>query len=93
MVGIMSSMAKFTGSRSSFSCVGNSCYINGTIRLTKKGEVMEICANSSCNNVAEIEKVLDAPFSMTSTGSQSQRVVRVCSNCDEQDKRMERLER
>lgn len=54
---------------------------------------MEPCANSPCNNIAEVDKTLEAPFSMTSTISRSKRVIRICSVCNEHDKRMKELER
>jgi hypothetical protein len=50
---------------------------------------MEQCANIGCTNPAEVEKVIDAPFSMTSTASNSKRTMKVCLFCAEQMERNE----
>lgn len=53
---------------------------------------METCFTSVCNNLAEIEKILEASFSMTSTYSNSKKVVKICAVCHEQDKRMNNID-
>lgn len=49
---------------------------------------METCENSLCNNPAVVEKVIDAPFSMTSTSTKSRVVKKICLPCHNQDIRM-----
>lgn len=49
---------------------------------------METCFTPYCLNPPIVEKVIDAPFSMTSTATNSRRVVRICAECAEQDRRL-----
>lgn len=52
---------------------------------------MEQCDNLGCTRQAEVEKIQDAVFSMTSTSTQSQRKIKICIPCAEQEVRMEQL--
>lgn len=48
---------------------------------------METCSTKFCTNIAEVEKLIDAPFTMTSAASQSIQVIRICRRCAAQDER------
>lgn len=43
---------------------------------------MQICAYSSCINPAEVEHIIEAPFSMSGTSTNSRQTVKVCKPCD-----------
>ncbi len=49
---------------------------------------MEQCNTTGCVRPAAVESTLYAPFSMSSTSTQSKRTVKVCIQCAEQEKRM-----
>lgn len=43
---------------------------------------MQTCAYSPCNNLAEVEHIIEAPFSMTTTSTNSRQIVGLCKPCD-----------
>lgn len=45
-------------------------------------------ATKSCRNPAVMEKVIDAPFSMTGSSGDQKKTVKICEACAAQDERM-----
>ena len=45
-------------------------------------------ATKYCQNPAVMEKVVDAPFSMTGTSSAQKKTIKICEACAAQDERM-----
>ena len=43
---------------------------------------MQPCAFTPCNNPAEVDHALEAPFSMFGTSSLSRQIVKICKPCD-----------
>jgi hypothetical protein len=49
----------------------------------------EVCeATKFCQNIALVERIVSAPFSMTGTSSQQKKKIKICNACAAQDERM-----
>ncbi len=52
---------------------------------------MEQCDTPGCTKPARLISIIGADISMTGTSTLSERVVKLCEDCDAQDKRMAEL--
>jgi len=50
---------------------------------------MAQCENSICSREATVEREVAAPFSMSSTTTQTKKTIKICQPCAEQDTRLE----